>query len=1607
MVDAQRTQTPSMRAIGKRAICIVLAIALCWTIPLYPRNEAFAETQYTDSAGNIWYYTVSNGEATIERCSLSRTADDVVVPAAIDGVPVTAVAGDSGDLFYGAYVNSITFPASIESITEEGFGMFFDTAIDVDGEGVFFLGACPSDIDWLTLCMMDPYTQFFALSEYVDAWEASFSDAGLYDSSWSAFEAPLSVEIRQDDTSVDRLEMVPGATRTLAAASLPESSAYRSFHEAASWESDNPLVSVTAHTGVVSVDASAAAGATATVTATNALGMSDTVEIAVVAPTSGKVDIATGCSFAPDSLGEVYLNGGAPSLPDIVITNNETQAALVEGVDYEISFETAEGAPIGSLPTEAGSYQLVITGAGQSYEGVFKMPFTLVDALSAGGWQYRPSADGTWASLCGYDGDAVETLVAPAYIAGLEVHAVESDALASATASTIVVPDTVKTIGAGAFASKDTKCVRFLGSSPTFEDPSSTFGASAKVEVFADLAAGYTSALKGAAAVEATDQVWSYYLSIAADGTETGTLGATGSLYAFHGQSDPLLDLELPESIDGVALSVLGDYCLYGDFEELRFAVVRVPETYTHIADFALLDLVSLVVFEGACPEKVGDFSAGITKEETELWYPASEQLSWEACSWADPSGSYDDAWRVTMEDGSPVIVGYQGSASVIEVPSMFYGREVSRMRDVAGDAAGATSIVVARTIDRIEGTLFENASCDIVFQSAPPEITDAANLLKGPKGASYAGTVWYPASFESEWAQSDIAKYYTTAAKIACNPEDYLYEQTDAGVVIVGYVGTEPDIEIPSEVNIDVDGVHYEGAVVGIGESAFSQKGITGVVIPGSVESIGREAFWHCNSLRMVKMSEGVESIGMNAFWYCPSLVRIDLPASLSHLDDHPFVSSSLQEINVAQGGATFSSVDGVLFNADKTVLVCYPMGRTQQVYRVPDTVKTIGAGAFRGEYSDTDNALSEVVLPDGLTKIEWAAFRNAEGLTTVSIPDSVVEMGTYVFDSCGKLSSVTFPAGLTEIPEGVLAFDSAVTSIEIPEGVRRIGDNAFQLTSITTLELPEGLTEIGKEAFDGCGKLETISLPSTLLSVEDNAFTSCDSVTSLDLTKTAIQSIGNGAFAGMESLESVVVPNTVTSFGRAVFMQNYRMTQAAFEEPCQLSELPSQTFAWCPLRSFVVPATMTSVGEMAFYQCTDLSSIVFLQKGTWTLGPNAFLYAADDVKVYGYTSSSTKANMDPYEFCPIDVTVIADVPELTEVRAGETVSLRVAAVTQHGTLVYQWYQDGVAIEGATGETYEFSAKTEGASTYSVTVSNSYDPYTSTVSTGVVRVSSALIDVAEGVIISAIPDQPYSARPVEPALVVRAKDGTLLAAGSDYRVEYCDNVEPGQAKAIVTGVGEYCGQVEVPFAIVAPQANFTDVDLNAWYAGYVNEAARLGIIKGRDDAAGSPTGLFDPEGMVTRGEIAVMLARAAGADTSSLDASALPFDDVDPQAFYAAALAWAYEQGIVTGDTAVDRPTVRPDDPVTRQEIAVIMARYAKVHGVSVEGSSTQAFFSAQDWRAVEAWAVPSFVWTADAGVVSGKQIDEDTLLLDPAAYASRAEVAKMVVVMTTEIIR
>lgn len=245
---------------------------------------------------------------------------------------------------------------------------------------------------------------------------------------------------------------------------------------------------------------------------------------------------------------------------------------------------------------------------------------------------------------------------------------------------------------------------------------------------------------------------------------------------------------------------------------------------------------------------------------------------------------------------------------------------------------------------------------------------------------------------------------------------------------------------------------------------------------------------------------------------------------------------------------------------------------------------------------------------------------------------------------------------------------------------------------------------------------------------------------------------------------------------------------------------------------------------------------------------------------------------------------------------------------------------------------------------------------------------------------VGSIASQQYTGKAITPSLRVTAS-GKTLKEGYDFDANYSDNTEPGIATITILGKGNYTGKKSITFSIASITKVFPDVTKGAWYYDVVSRATSLSLISGYGN------GTFGPNNFITRGQVAVILWHMAGSPKKG----SRVFPDVRQSDYFYLAVKWAGTAGVVNGNAD---GTFRPNDNVTREQLAVMLANYARrVAKKRVTGSSAD-YSSMKDAYYVSSYAQSAMGWCFRNKIMSGSN---GNILAK--GNATRAQAAKMLV--------
>ncbi len=744
------------------------------------------------------------------------------------------------------------------------------------------------------------------------------------------------------------------------------------------------------------------------------------------------------------------------------------------------------------------------------------------------------------------------------------------------------------------------------------------------------------------------------------------------------------------------------------------------------------------------------------------------------------------------------------------------------------------------------------------------------------------------------------------------------------------------------------------------IADEAFYSGLFTSVTIPDSVTEIGGKAFYGCRSLKSVTIPDSVTSINDGAFWNCTSFTSITIPNSVTKIGRYVFAGcTSLTSITIG---------NGVTSIGDSGFSYC----KSLTSITIPDSVTEIGIYAFKECFS-----LTGVTIGNGVTSICEYAFDDCTSLTSITIPDNVTSIGDWAFRNCTSLTSATIGNGVTEIGEKAFYNCTLLTSVTIGNSVTNICEWAFEdCTSLTSITIPDSVTWISKYAFDDCTSLTEINVSS------NNANYSSENGVLFNKEKTELIKYPAG-----KTETKYIIPDSVTNIGKLAFENCTSLTSVTI--PDSVTEIDDWAFENCTsLTSVTIPDSGTYIRIRAFYGCTSLTSVK-IPKSVKDIGSEAFGYYYDSVEnkiktidgftVYGYQGSAAEkyAKDNGFEFSPMAPTnellliSVTKMPTKTEYFIGDTLDTTGLEITAKYTdNTEKVITSDLTITG-------FNSSTAGTKVVTV----NYKGKTATFNVKVVKPSITIannklsfdsIGSTKSITVTTTPSDQKIAWSSSNKNVATVSDGVVTAKGAGNATI--------TAKFTYNNI-EYTATCNVTVAEpTVPPVTFPDVRSGDWYYDAVKYNFERGYITGYSN------GTFGPSNNIQRQDFVLILARIAGVDLSAYEGQNGGFSDVQAGAYYASAVAWAKDKGIVTGYSA---DNFGVGTYISREQICLIFIRYFGGEATGDVDAIVQAY---PDGGNTSPWAKAGVAWAVENGIVGNAGY------INPTGNAGRAEVAQII---------
>ena len=757
--------------------------------------------------------------------------------------------------------------------------------------------------------------------------------------------------------------------------------------------------------------------------------------------------------------------------------------------------------------------------------------------------------------------------------------------------------------------------------------------------------------------------------------------------------------------------------------------------------------------------------------------------------------------------------------------------------------------------------------------------------------------------------------------------------DKTEDIAVITGYTGDETTVTIPKTLG--------GKRVYKIDRAAFYQnKTLKKIVIPNdTVGFINEGAFADCTSLEEIVLGNSIENISFYAFQNT-KIKSIKLPSSLKFICNTAFFNCyQLKNITIDTKNVHLKVINGAIYrilnSSGDLSLIIYPCAKEDKVLDIPSGVTTIEYEAVLNNFVETIN------IPATVTNISTQYTFTTKKLKNININSSnkkYCSVNGVVF-SKDKKTLIVYPAGKEE------------TTYNIPTGTIKIGSDAFfKIQNLKAINIPNTVKEIDLEAFGYTESLNSITIPSTVTYINAQTFRECTNLKKV-IINANLEKFPYLMFKECNDLEEVVINGNIKTIGTGSFYYCPKLTKVTLPESLEVIKFGA---FWCcrGFKSIEIPKNVLKIEDAAFYEYLNKSKdywadtefdiskteLVKQSTGDYIAAYNCSVIGSRDyVKAYEVlnlvNSERKKAGLK-------ELSMDKDLLENAMLRAAEIV-------------VYFEHERPSTLSNFTAITKEkYATAGENIAEFQTTPSQVMNSWMN----------------SEG-----------------HRKNILTEDFTCIGIGcykaDNGRFYWAQIFTDGTPTNVTKPANRKTTEKVVTLNNRIP---FYDVKKDSWYYDATKYVYKKGMITGYN------TTTFAPIDKVSRGQLVTILWRYENKpDTSKLKNN---FTDV-PNTYYTEAIKWANSKGIVTGYGGTTK--FGPDNPITRQDLSLILKRFAEYKGFKTKSLKNIDNFS--DNKQVSKYAVEAVRWVVTNGIIIGNSHSNGTRTIDPHDNASRAEIAVM----------
>lgn len=464
------------------------------------------------------------------------------------------------------------------------------------------------------------------------------------------------------------------------------------------------------------------------------------------------------------------------------------------------------------------------------------------------------------------------------------------------------------------------------------------------------------------------------------------------------------------------------------------------------------------------------------------------------------------------------------------------------------------------------------------------------------------------------------------------------------------------------------------------IGQSAFRRSTIKDIVMPDSLTYLGPNAFYGCGWLESIVIPEGIEVIQYSDYVLhgCLSLKNISIPLSLAKITSEIYCSSDLN-IHIKNIAAW-----------------CNIVFTDVSDYRLEGNTNTNQILLARKKLYMNGEEITDLVIPEGITKINDYAFYRFNSLTSLTLPKSLKTLGRDVFHECKGLESLyisdlasyceleidshtqppmsyasklylngsllrgtlTIPEGVTKIATRSFMKCDGIRKVNFPKSLKEIHYAAFKdCLGLQNVVIPDSVTYLGGISFEGCTNLSEITIPASMRMIDKNSFNGCTALKAVHTSDVGawcnIKFPSNESnplyyaeklYVNGEEPKLLIVPDSITEIKDFAFRSCKTIENVIIHDG--VTKIGQDAFNECKkMVNVVIGENVTSIGQYAFCGCSLLKNIRIPASVT-SLGECALGYLNADIIIEGPAKFGLVAFRGSKETLYLN----ADIPETTK---------------------------------------------------------------------------------------------------------------------------------------------------------------------------------------------------------------------------------------------------------------------------------------------------------------------------------------------------------------------